>query len=71
MSDPKTLQIDLNGQQRSVTAGSTLHTLLQDMGLTPEKVAVEVNKRLVRAEDYGRELADGDRVEVVTFVGGG
>lgn len=71
MSDSSTLQIHLNGQPRSTKPGTTLQTLLEEMSLTPDKVAVEVNKRLVRAADYGRELAEGDQVEVVTFVGGG
>lgn len=71
MSDETRLQIRLNGQPRQVRPDATIHTLLDEMNLSPDKVAVEVNKRLVRADDYARELAEGDEVEVVTFVGGG
>lgn len=71
MPEKSPIQITLNGQPRQVQPGDTIHTLLEGMTLTPDKVAVEVNKRLVRAEDYGRELAAADVVEVVTFVGGG
>jgi thiamine biosynthesis protein ThiS len=39
--------------------------------LTPDKVAVEVNRRLVRVGGYERVLVEGDEVELVTFVGGG
>ena len=51
--------------------GATVADLVRDAKLTPDKVAVEVNRRLVRAADYGRALAEGDAVEIVTFVGGG
>jgi thiamine biosynthesis protein ThiS len=39
--------------------------------LTPEKVAIELNRRLLRGEKYDTALKEGDEVEIVTFVGGG
>ena len=39
--------------------------------LVPEKVAIELNRRLVRSDKYDTPLKDGDEVEIVTFVGGG
>ncbi len=66
-----TLQISLNGEARRLPAGASLFTLLEDSKLSPEVVAIEVNRRLVRSVDYGRLLAEGDSVEIVTFVGGG
>jgi thiamine biosynthesis protein ThiS len=37
----------------------------------PEKVAIELNRRLLRGDKYDTTLKDGDEVEIVTFVGGG
>jgi thiamine biosynthesis protein ThiS len=65
------MTITLNGEGRDVPEGSTIHALLAELRLTPDKVAVEVNRRLVRAAGYSTPLKDGDLVEVVTFVGGG
>ena len=64
-------QIILNGEPRETKAGDTVRALLAELNLTADKVAVELNKRLLRTESYDRPLADGDEVEIVTFVGGG
>lgn len=62
----------VNGELRSLAAPATIADLLRELELRPEQVAVERNKRLVRrAEHEEAELADGDRLEVVTFLGGG
>ncbi len=63
--------ITLNGESREVADGTSILTLLAEHSLTPERVAVELNRRLVRAERYGEALKEGDQVEIVTFVGGG
>lgn len=63
--------IRLNGQEQSVPSGTTLADLVHRQKLAPEQVAVEVNRRLVRSAAYDRLLAQGDEVEIVTFVGGG
>ncbi len=61
----------LNGNSRDLPEGMTIHSLLSELKLTPDKVAVELNRRLVRSEKYDTPLKEGDVVEVVTFVGGG
>jgi thiamine biosynthesis protein ThiS len=48
-----------------------IHAVLIAHKLTPDKVAVELNRRLVRAEKYDTKLRAGDELEIVTFVGGG
>lgn len=63
--------IKVNGSDREVAPGSTLLDLLAELKLAPEKVAVEVNRRLVRTANYSNPLSAGDQVEIVTFVGGG
>lgn len=62
----------LNGEPRTVTTGTTLSTLLQELGLDPTTVAIERNREIVPRADYAdTRLAEGDALEVVTFVGGG
>ena len=65
------MHITLNGEPRDVPEGMTLHGLLEELKLTPDKVAIELNRRLVRSEKYDEPLREGDVVEIVTFVGGG
>ncbi len=66
------MTIDLNGQEHEVSAESSVLALLETLGFAPGRVAVEVNGRVLRREDFARSaLRDGDRVEVVQFVGGG
>ena len=76
MNVPATaLRITLNGEPRTVAAGAegtTVAALVREAGLEGQRVAVEVNGVVVpRAEHGTRRLADGDQVEMVTFVGGG
>ena len=65
------MTIKVNGEEREVNEGETIRSLIARYQLTPEKVAIELNKRLVRAEKYDAQLKSGDEVEIVTFVGGG
>jgi sulfur carrier protein len=66
------MNIQVNGQSREIAAGSTVSNLLGELGVTQPHVAVEVNLEVVpRAEHRDTMLSDGDRVEVVTLVGGG
>ena len=63
--------IRVNGQEREVPDGQTLRALVESHQLKPEKVAIELNRRLARADKYDAPLKPGDEVEIVTFVGGG
>ena len=65
------MKITVNGQTREVPDGTAVAALLEQMKLKPSNVAVELNRRLVRSEQYDTPLKAGDQVEVVTFVGGG
>lgn len=66
------MHININGQPREVPAGSTVAELLESLSLSPRQVAVEVNCELVpRARHAEQCLCEGDRLEVVTLVGGG
>lgn len=63
--------IKVNGQDRDIADGTTVAALIAQYNLTPNKVAVELNRRLIRSEKYETILKAGDEVEIVTFVGGG
>ncbi len=64
--------ITLNGETRSVREGLTIAGLAAEIGLDPKKVAVERNLEIVPRSTLGDVLiADGDRIEIVHFVGGG
>jgi len=64
--------IYVNGEAREAPAGATLADLLAELGVLSRHVAVEVNMELVpRTSHAERRLAEGDRLEVVTLVGGG
>ncbi len=66
------LQIRLNGQEHELPDYVTIHALLDKLGIEAERVAVEVNRRiLTRSEFTAVTVEQGDEIEVVTFVGGG
>ena len=72
MTAPAEIEIYVNGRPRAVAAGSTVTTLLQALELDPRMLAVERNLELVpRGQHAATPLAAGDRLEVVTLVGGG
>ncbi len=66
------MQIIVNGQPRTTTDGITVAGLLDELNLTAKPVAVEVNLELVPRQQHAQHaLRDGDRLEIVTLVGGG
>jgi sulfur carrier protein len=66
------IQVSVNGEALQVPSGCTIAGLLQILSLDRARVAVEHNLRVVpRAEHVERRLNHGDRLEIVTFVGGG
>lgn len=67
-----TIEITVNGQVRRVAPGSTVADLLAELGLESQIVAVELNFQVVpRARHAEQRLQAGDRLEIVTLVGGG
>jgi thiamine biosynthesis protein ThiS len=66
------MRIICNGEPRELDGPWTVARLLAELGLEAKHVAVEVNLELVpRARHAERPLADGDRLEIVSLVGGG
>ena len=66
------MRIKVNGEEREAPEGATLEELVRLLALAPERLAVELNYEVVRRDEWAqKQLKDGDRVEVVHFVGGG
>jgi thiamine biosynthesis protein ThiS len=72
MADTSGIQVSVNGETLSLPAGATIADLLEKLSLDRRRVAVELNLQVVPRADHGaRRLNHGDRLEIVTFVGGG
>ena len=71
-SSTETVAVQFNGQPRAFSVGTTVAGMIAQLGLQGRPVAVEVNHAVVprRLHDE-RVLEDGDRIELVTLVGGG
>ena len=66
------MRLTINGEEQIIQGGLDLAGLVRTLGLDPRKVAVERNLEIVPRSTYARVLlADGDRLEIVQFVGGG
>ncbi len=66
------MHIEVNGRPREVADGATIASLLAELKVAQPQVAVELNLEVVpRAQHAQTTLHDGDRLEVVTLVGGG
>jgi thiamine biosynthesis protein ThiS len=66
------MMIRLNGEVRQICEGMTLEELVSELKLLGQPIAVELNREIVPKNRFGSTpLRDGDRLEIVTFVGGG
>jgi thiamine biosynthesis protein ThiS len=66
------IEITVNGETRRAPAGLSVRALLEVLGVTADRVAVELNRVIVRKPDWDHTLVvDGARIEIVQFVGGG
>lgn len=72
MEGSRTFSVQINGKAREVPAGLNVEGLLQFLGLHPALVVVERNREIVpRGEYAATSVEEGDRLELVHFVGGG
>jgi thiazole synthase len=72
MHNDGTITISVNGEHRRVAAGMTMADLANELGLVPEKVAVERNLEIVPRSTLAQvKIENGDELEIVHFVGGG
>jgi thiamine biosynthesis protein ThiS len=68
----RSVKLILNGELRDIGSVATISALLAHLGLKADRVAVELNRDLVRRELWeATQLHEGDKLEIVQFVGGG
>lgn len=66
------MTLTVNGEPRRVSDGLTLSQLVAELGLHKNPIAVELNRAVVPRDRHAdTRLAEGDRLEIVTLVGGG
>ena len=66
------MNIVVNGNDTNVAEGSVISDLIESLDLNAQRLAVEVNKRIIRRAEWdSTTISEGDRVEIVHFVGGG
>ncbi len=66
------ISVSVNGVARRIGAGATIAAMLGELGIDPQRVAVERNLEIVPRSTLGEvRVADGDAFEIVHFVGGG
>jgi sulfur carrier protein len=65
------MKILVNGKDMAIGEGATVETLLESLGLSDKRVAVEHNRVILARDGYGAPLNEGDILEIISFVGGG
>ncbi|MGD9850393.1 MAG: sulfur carrier protein ThiS [Nitrospirales bacterium] len=66
------MRITLNGESKEVVPDLSVGTLLQQLELQPDRVAVEINLSILdRSMFPTRKIQEGDRIEIISFIGGG
>jgi sulfur carrier protein len=71
-TDDSSVTVFVNGEAREVPQGETIAGLVRALGLDPERLAVELDRKIVRRAQWaGTPLVAGAEIEIVQFVGGG
>lgn len=66
------IKIFINGENKELSENLNLDQLLKQFSLPTERVAIELNKEVIRRKDWSEtEISEGDKLEIVHFVGGG
>jgi sulfur carrier protein len=72
VSTNEQIEVAINGEIRSIPHGQTILRLLESLALDASRVAVELDRRIVKPNNWGSTpIADGAHLEIVQFVGGG
>ena len=71
-NESKVITVSINGEARQIPANATVAVLIEEMGLTGKRIALERNGEIVPRSTFAeRQLAAGDKLEIVVAVGGG
>jgi thiamine biosynthesis protein ThiS len=71
-TEATTIEITVNGRSTTIARGGSILDLLRALEIKPDRVAVELNRTIVKQRDWAETAVDaGAQVEIVHFVGGG
>ena len=66
------MEVLVNGESKEIQAAASVEDLVQHLSLTPARIAIELNREVIRRNDWAKIiLKENDRIEIVHFVGGG
>lgn len=66
------MRVVVNGTEQDVPSGLSISQLLERLKVQPERVAVEINLKVIHRQQYNQvSLNEGDQIEIIGFVGGG
>lgn len=66
------MQVTINGETKNLETEINLRELLEKLELPTERVAIELNKDVIRKKDWESiKISDADKIEIIHFVGGG
>ncbi len=66
------MKLHINGEERDFPSQLTLSSLLDQLGMKADRVAIELNRNIIARDRWPQTaLQEGDRLEIVHFVGGG
>ena len=66
------MKLTINGEDREFTGIASLSDLVSQLGMKPDRVAVELNRELISRDRWrATQISNGDKLEIVHFVGGG
>jgi|TARA_B100000809_G_scaffold266237_1_gene327989 thiamine biosynthesis protein ThiS len=72
MSELGSIQVQVNGKEREVQSGLSVHELVESFDLNPLLIVVELNREILSRDQFKDvHVSEGDAVELVHFVGGG
>ncbi len=72
MSELGNIQVQVNGKEREVQSGLSVHELVESLDLNPLLIVVELNREILSRDQFKDvHVSEGDAVELVHFVGGG
>ena len=71
-SSMENITLIINGETRTISPVASMRELLQLLGISEDRVAIELNRKIIRRSDWDKTaISNQDRVEIVQFVGGG
>ena len=72
MDNYRSMKVAINGETKELPDGISLNEMIEMLSLPPRMMAIEINQQVIRKQDWeGTRIDEGDKIEIVHFVGGG